>query len=119
MIKEIALLPAMWRLPTPSVLSKNAAKSQVAMNSKNTIFDVKRLISRQFDEKIQSDVKHWPFEVVNDCRKPKIQMEYKGETRRFTPEEISSMVLTKMKETAVFLGYHSAGCSYHCASILQ
>ena len=84
----------------------DAAKSQVAMNSKNTVFDAKRLIGRRFDdEKIQSDMKHWPFAVVNDCGKPKIQVEYKGETRRFTPEEISSMVLTKMKETAEsFLG---------------
>ena len=84
----------------------DAAKSQVAMNSKNTVFDAKRLIGRRFDdEKIQSDMKHWPFTVVNDCGKPKIQVQYKGETRRFTPEEISSMVLTKMKETAEsFLG---------------
>jgi len=84
----------------------DAAKSQVAMNSKNTVFDAKRLIGRRFDdEKIQNDMKHWPFAVVNDCGKPKIQVEYKGETRRFTPEEISSMVLTKMKETAEsFLG---------------
>lgn len=84
----------------------DAAKSQVAMNSINTVFDAKRLIGRRFDdEKIQSDMKHWPFTVVNDCGKPKIQVECKGETRRFTPEEISSMVLTKMKETAEsFLG---------------
>ena len=75
-------------------------------NSKNTVFDAKRLIGRRFDdEKIRSDMKHWPFAVVNDCGKPKIQVEYKGETCRFTPEEISSMVLTKMKKTAeLFLG---------------
>ncbi|XP_067617347.1 heat shock protein 68-like [Eurosta solidaginis] len=79
----------------------DAAKNQVAMNPKNTVFDAKRLIGRKFDdEKIQADMKHWPFTVVNDCGKPKISVEFKGEQKRFAPEEISSMVLTKMKETA-------------------
>ncbi|CAH1967555.1 unnamed protein product [Acanthoscelides obtectus] len=84
----------------------DAAKSQVAMNPKNTVFDAKRLIGRKFDDtKIQEDMKHWPFTVVNDGGKPKIQVEYKGEVKKFAPEEISSMVLTKMKEIAeVFLG---------------
>lgn len=76
------------------------------MNPKNTVFDAKRLIGRKFDDsKIQEDMKHWPFKVVNDNGKPKIEVEYKGENKRFTPEEISSMVLTKMKEIAdVYLG---------------
>ncbi|KAL1491463.1 hypothetical protein ABEB36_012060 [Hypothenemus hampei] len=84
----------------------DAAKSQVAMNPKNTVFDAKRLIGRKFDdEKIQQDMKHWSFTVVNDGGKPKIQVEYKGEIKKFAPEEISSMVLTKMKEIAdTFLG---------------
>uniref|UniRef100_A0A023F628 Putative heat shock protein 70b n=2 Tax=Triatoma infestans TaxID=30076 RepID=A0A023F628_TRIIF len=84
----------------------DAAKNQVAMNPQNTVFDAKRLIGRKYeDPKIQQDMKHWPFRVINDCSKPKIQVEYKGETKRFTPEEISSMVLTKMKETAeAYLG---------------
>ncbi|XP_066149422.1 heat shock 70 kDa protein cognate 2 [Euwallacea fornicatus] len=84
----------------------DAAKSQVAMNPKNTVFDAKRLIGRKFDdEKIQEDMKHWPFKVINDGGKPKIEVEYKGEVKRFAPEEISSMVLTKMKEIAeTFLG---------------
>lgn len=84
----------------------DAAKNQVAMNPQNTVFDAKRLIGRKYDDpKIQEDLKHWPFKVVNDCSKPKIQVEYKGETKRFAPEEISSMVLTKMKETAeAYLG---------------
>lgn len=84
----------------------DAAKNQVAMNPNNTVFDAKRLIGRRFDDpKIQSDMKHWPFKVVNDCGKPKIQVEYKGEMKKFAPEEISSMVLTKMKETAeAFIG---------------
>lgn len=84
----------------------DAAKNQVALNPSNTVFDAKRLIGRKFDDpKIQQDMQHWPFKVVNDCSKPKIQVEFKGETKRFAPEEISSMVLTKMKETAeAYLG---------------
>ncbi|XP_044265657.1 heat shock protein 70 A1-like [Tribolium madens] len=84
----------------------DAAKNQVAMNPSNTIFDAKRLIGRKYDDpKIQQDIKHWPFKVINDCGKPKIQVEYKGEIKKFAPEEISSMVLTKMKETAeAYLG---------------
>lgn len=84
----------------------DAAKNQVAMNPTNTIFDAKRLIGRKFDDPAcQSDMKHWPFEVISVEGKPKIQVEYKGETKNFFPEEISSMVLTKMKETAeAYLG---------------
>ncbi|KAH8388399.1 hypothetical protein KR093_005552, partial [Drosophila rubida] len=84
----------------------DAAKNQVAMNPKNSLFDAKRLIGRKFDDsKIQEDMKHWPFKVVNDCGKPKMSVEFKGEQKRFAPEEISSMVLTKMKETAeAYLG---------------
>nr|prf heat shock protein 70 [Bombyx mori] len=84
----------------------DAAKNQVALNPNNTVFDAKRLIGRKFDDqKIQQVMKHWPFKVINGCGKPKIQAEYKGETKRFAPEEISSMVLTKMKETAeAYLG---------------
>ncbi|KAI4502175.1 hypothetical protein M0802_002857 [Mischocyttarus mexicanus] len=84
----------------------DAAKNQVAMNPANTVFDAKRLIGRKYDDqKIQNDIKHWPFKVVNDAGKPKIQVEYRGENKRFNPEEISSMVLVKMKETAeAYLG---------------
>ncbi|XP_050447476.1 heat shock 70 kDa protein cognate 4-like isoform X1 [Cataglyphis hispanica] len=84
----------------------DAAKNQVAMNPVNTIFDAKRLIGRRFeDPSVQSDMKHWPFTVINDGGKPKIRLQYKGEVKSFFPEEISSMVLTKMKETAeAYLG---------------
>ncbi|KAG0227658.1 70-kilodalton heat shock protein [Actinomortierella wolfii] len=79
----------------------DAAKNQVAMNPINTVFDAKRLIGRRFnDPEVQSDMKHWPFKVVDKAGKPFISVEYKGETKEFTPEEISSMVLLKMKETA-------------------
>jgi len=84
----------------------DAAKNQVAMNPSNTVFDAKRLIGRKYDDpKIQQDIKHWPFKVISDSGKPKIQVEFKGEKKVFAPEEISSMVLTKMKETAeAYLG---------------
>ncbi|EEB08883.1 heat shock protein S [Schizosaccharomyces japonicus yFS275] len=84
----------------------DAAKNQVAMNPHNTIFDAKRLIGRKFaDPEVQSDMKHWPFKVVDKGGKPLLQVEFKGETKTFTPEEVSSMVLTKMRETAeAFLG---------------
>uniref|UniRef100_A0A8P0PGN6 Heat shock cognate 71 kDa protein n=1 Tax=Canis lupus familiaris TaxID=9615 RepID=A0A8P0PGN6_CANLF len=84
----------------------DAAKNQVAMNPTNTVFDAKRLIGRRFDDAVvQSDMKHWPFMVVNDAGRPKVQVEYKGETKSFYPEEVSSMVLTKMKEIAeAYLG---------------
>merc|ERR1719243_334036 len=83
------------------------AKNQVAINPTNTIFDAKRLIGRKFeDSTVQSDMKHWPFKVTNHSTKPKIEVEHKNETKVFTPEEISSMVLLKMKETAeAYLGH--------------
>merc|ERR1739842_234335 len=85
----------------------DAAKNQVAMNPSNTIFDAKRLIGRNYsDSTVQSDMKHWPFRVISEGGKPKLQVEYKTEEKNFTPEEISSMILTKMKETAEsYLGH--------------
>ena len=84
-----------------------AAKQQVARNPQNSVFDAKRLIGRRFDDPVvQSDVKQWPFKVVNVAGKPKIKVEFRNEEKQFTPEEISSMVLTKMKETAeAYLGH--------------
>ncbi|KAF8537412.1 heat shock protein 70 family [Trichophaea hybrida] len=79
----------------------DSAKNQVAMNPHNTVFDAKRLIGRKFEEpEVQSDMKHFPFKIINKSGKPVIEVEFKGETKHFTPEEISSMVLTKMRETA-------------------
>jgi len=84
----------------------DAAKNQVAMNPNNTIFDAKRLIGRKFNEStVQSDRKHWPFHVVDQNGLPRLRVEYQSEEKTFTPEEISSMVLIKMKETAeAYLG---------------
>jgi len=83
-----------------------AAKNQAAMNPKNTVFDAKRLIGRKFDDHIvKEDAKLWPFDLVNQSGKPAIQVQFKGETKTFLPEEISSMVLVKMKNTAeAYLG---------------
>merc|ERR1712093_473553 len=66
-----------------------------------TVFDAKRLIGRKFnDAEVQADMKHFPSKVINKSDKPVVQVEFKGEIKQFTPEEISSMVLTKMRETA-------------------
>ncbi|OUM60936.1 hypothetical protein PIROE2DRAFT_13186 [Piromyces sp. E2] len=71
----------------------DAAKNQAAIKPINTVFDAKRLISRCFnDNEVQSDMKHWPFKVIGKS----------GETKDFTPEEISSMVLTKMKDIYIY-----------------
>lgn len=79
----------------------NSAKNQSAQNPENTIFDAKRLIGRQFNDRAtQNDIKHFPFKVVDKNNKPLIQVKYQGEEREFQPEEISSMVLVKMKEIA-------------------
>jgi len=100
---------------TPSYVAFNeterligdAAKNQVAMNASNTVFDAKRLIGRKFtDSVVASDMKHWPFTVVSGTGgKPVIQVVFKGETKQFAPEEVSSMVLLKMKEISeAYLG---------------
>merc|ERR1719230_1125190 len=84
----------------------DAAKNQAAMNPYNTVFDAKRLIGRKFnDPAVQADAKLWPYKIVAKGDKPVIQVDYKGETKTFMPEEISSMVLIKMKEVAeAYLG---------------
>lgn len=77
----------------------DSAKGQVAMNPTNTVYDAKRLIGRRFDDPVvQQDMKHWSFEVISEKGKPKIRVKYKNEYKTFYPEEISSMVLGKMKE---------------------
>ena len=80
----------------------DAAKNQVSMNPENTIFDAKRLIGRKVDDaSVQTDMKHWPFTIVaKDGGKPHVQVEFKGEQKVFSPEEISAMILVKMKEIA-------------------
>jgi L1 cell adhesion molecule like protein len=79
----------------------SAAKSAAVSNVSNTVFDAKRLIGHNFhDSTVQSDLKHFSYDVINKDGKPYIQVEYKEETKVFAPEEISSMILIKMKEIA-------------------
>lgn len=85
----------------------DSAKNQATRNPENTVFDAKRLIGRQFSESsVQSDIKHFPFGVSKDENgKCSINVDFKGDKKEYTPEQISSMVLTKMKDTAEnFLG---------------
>ncbi|KAJ7279189.1 heat shock cognate 70 [Mycena rebaudengoi] len=84
----------------------DAAKRQLAMNPANTVFGAKRLIGRKFeDPEVRADIKHYPFTIFNKAGKPNIRVEYRGEQKEFSPEEISAMVLLRMKETAeAYLG---------------
>jgi len=83
-----------------------AAKNQASMNPENTIFDVKRIIGRRWDDpEVQRDVKIYPYKMIEKAGKPMIEVIFKGERKQFTPEEISAMILTKMKEIAeAYLG---------------
>ncbi|CAK7264419.1 ATPase with role in protein import into the ER [Sporothrix epigloea] len=79
----------------------DAAKNQAASNPENTIFDIKRLIGRKYSEKdVQNDIKHFPYKVVNKEGKPFVRVDVKGTEKTFSPEEVSGMILSKMKEVA-------------------
>lgn len=84
----------------------DSAKNQAALNPSNTVFDAKRLIGREFtDQTVQTDMKHWPFKIVNHEGKPYVEVNHEGKTKEFSPEQISSMILTKMKQVAsTYLG---------------
>lgn len=92
--------------PEGERLIGDAAKNQLTTNPENTVFDVKRLIGRRFDESsVQHDIKFYPFKVINKNNKPIIEVQVGSESKTFTPEEISAMILIKMKETAeAYLG---------------
>lgn len=99
---------------TPSYVAFNenerligeAAKNQATLNPENTVFDIKRLMGRRYnDETVQRDKKLLPYKILNKNNKPVVEVQYKGEAKEYTPEEISAMILTKMKETAeAYLG---------------
>ncbi|ODQ45952.1 hypothetical protein PICMEDRAFT_17206 [Pichia membranifaciens NRRL Y-2026] len=79
----------------------DAAKNQAASNPYNTVFDIKRLIGQRFGDKvIQKEIKHLPYKIVNKEDRPVVEVEYNGETKDFTAEEISAMILGKMKSIA-------------------
>lgn len=91
--------PSYVAFSTEERLIGDAAKNQAAMNPKNTVFDAKRLIGRRFDDpEVKKDMVHWPFTVVDKEGSPFIQVQYLGEDKVFSPQEISAMVLSKMKE---------------------
>merc|ERR1711957_195699 len=78
-----------------------AAKNQATINPEQTLFDVKRLIGRRFkDSTVQKDIKLLPFKISDKGGKPMIDVSVKGEKKSMSPEEVSAMILTKMKETA-------------------
>ncbi|XP_064395096.1 endoplasmic reticulum chaperone BiP-like [Halichondria panicea] len=85
----------------------DAAKNQLTSNPTNTVFDAKRMIGRTWDDSnVQKDIKYWPFTVKQKNKKPHVQVDVKGESKMFAPEEISAMVLGKMKEIAEeYLGH--------------
>ncbi|VDK25872.1 unnamed protein product [Taenia asiatica] len=77
-----------------------AAKKQADRNPSNTVFDVKRLIGRRYeDAEVQNDMRRWPFKVINAGEIPKIEVQYRGKIEHFTAKQISAMVLSKLKET--------------------
>jgi len=95
------------------ILRGEAAKNQASLNPKNTIFDAKRFIGRKFSDKVvQDDLKHYPFKIVRGNDDSILfEVEYKGETKKFTPEEISAMVLQEMKSIAeAYLGKTVKNC---------
>ncbi|KAG9083409.1 ATPase with role in protein import into the ER [Ceratobasidium sp. 370] len=82
------------------------AKQAFHTNPDQTIFDAKRLLGRRFDDtSLREDIRHWPFKVIDNHGRPAVQLEFRGETKTFTPQEISAMILVKLKETAeAYLG---------------
>ena len=88
------------------LVTHNAAKNQAPLNPENTVFDAKRLVGRRFEDKdVQKDMKNYPFKLINKDGRPMIRVKVRGEDKTFTPEEISGMVLNKMKEIAEARGW--------------
>jgi len=84
--------------PEGERLIGDGAKNQLTTNPENTVFDAKRLIGRTWDDKsVQSDLKYFPFQVIEKNKKPHVRVDVKGAKKTFAAEEISAMVLSKMK----------------------
>ena len=102
------IIPSYVSFSDEEKLVGDAAKNQSTMNPKNTVYDAKRLIGRKFnDSVVQDDIKLWSFNVTGDANnKPLINVKYKNEDKQFHPEEISAMVIQRLKETTEsFLGH--------------
>ena len=102
------IIPSYVSFSDEEKLVGDAAKNQSTMNPKNTVYDAKRLIGRKFnDAVVQEDIKLWSFNVTGDSNnKPLINVKYKNEDKQFHPEEISAMVIQRLKETTEsFLGH--------------
>jgi L1 cell adhesion molecule like protein len=102
------IIPSYVSFSDEEKLVGDAAKNQSTMNPKNTVYDAKRLIGRKFNEAVvQEDIKLWSFNVTGDSNnKPLINVKYKNEDKQFHPEEISAMVIQRLKETTEsFLGH--------------
>lgn len=102
------IIPSYVSFTDEDKLVGDAAKNQSTQNPKNTVYDAKRLIGRKFnDPTVQDDVKLWSFEVVGDsANKPLINVTYKKEAAQYHPEQISAMVIQRLKETVEsFIGH--------------
>jgi len=102
------IIPSYVSFTDEEKLVGDAAKSQSTMNPKNTVYDSKRLIGRKFDDAVvQEDAKLWSFSVSGDKNnKPLINVQYKNEDKQFHPEQISAMVIQRLKETTeAYLGH--------------
>ncbi|CAI9772011.1 unnamed protein product [Fraxinus pennsylvanica] len=98
--QENCITPSWVAFTNTERLIGEARKNQAAVNPERTVFDVKRLIGQNEDKEVQNDMKLVPYKIVNKDGKPYIEIQIKdGETKVFSPEEISAMILTKMKET--------------------
>ncbi|ELP84642.1 Luminal-binding protein 4 precursor, putative [Entamoeba invadens IP1] len=102
------ITPSVVAFTDSDILVGEAARNQITENPRNTVFEIKRLIGRTFDDKeVQRDIKIFPFTIVDQENKPYIQVTYKNEEKLFSPEEISSMILHKMaKIAAQYLGFN-------------
>ncbi|KAH3758540.1 heat-shock protein 70 [Pelomyxa schiedti] len=100
------ITPSVVSFSNDEILVGEAAKAQLVLNPEQTVFEIKRLIGREWsDKEVQRDLKLFPYKIINRDEKPFIQVKYKGENKVYSPEEISSMILTKMRDTAAtYLG---------------
>lgn len=96
--------------PEGERLIGDAAKNQLTANPTNTVFDAKRLIGREWSDKsVQHDIKYFPFQVIEKSKKPHVVVDVKGEKKQFAAEEISAMVLSKMRVGTLPLSVLSFG----------